>query len=299
MVVKIGGKSKRIIVRSAVIAIMVNLSAASATKPSQVSQRLPQPLRQRLRVDEVVQRLVVGGEDVVAAAAPGEVPLIDERDSLADGDDGVEVVGVDHGGGVEFVGDFGDELVDEQRGFGIEAGVGLVEEEVLGITGQRTGDGGAFLHTTAQLRRIEFVYPFQIHAFQAEVGTVEFFALALFGEHVQREGDILLNGHGVEQRGTLEHHPHFLAEQQFVLFRQVVEFAAAVENFALLGRVQPHQALHQHRLARAGAPDDQVHLALLELRVNAEKHLLLAEILGNVSNCYHLDQLLMRLGLFF
>ena len=106
-----------------------------------------------MRVDEIVQRLIVGGEDVVAAAAPFEVALVDERDSLADGDDGVEVVGVDHGGGVEFVGDFGDELVDEQRGFGIEAGVGLVEEEVLGITGQRAGNGRTFLHTAAQLRR--------------------------------------------------------------------------------------------------------------------------------------------------
>ena len=101
---------------------MVNLSAASATKSSQkltansqqpVSQRLPQPLRQRLRVDEIVQRLVVGGEDVVAAAAPFEVALVDERNGFADGDDGVEVVGVDHGGGVELVGDFGDEFIDE------------------------------------------------------------------------------------------------------------------------------------------------------------------------------------------
>ena len=286
----------------------VNLSAASATKSSQkltansqqpVSQRLPQPLCQRLRVDEVVQRLVVGGEDVVAAAAPFEVALVDERNGFADGDDGVQIVSVDYRSGVELVGDLGDELVDEQRGFGIETGVGLIEEKVLGIASQGTGDGGAFLHTTAQLRRIEFVYPFQIHAFQAEVGTVNLFALALFGEHVQREGDVFLDSHGVEQRGTLEHHPHFLAEQQFVLFRQVVELPAAVEHIALLGCVQPHQALHQHRLARPGPPDDEVHLALLELRVDAEKHLLLAEIFGNVSNGYHLDQLLMRLGLFF
>ena len=85
-------------------------------------------MRQRLRVDEIVERLVVGGEDVVAAATPGEMPLVDERDGLADGDDGIQVVGVDHRGGVEVVGDFGDEFVDEQRGFGVEAGVRLVKE---------------------------------------------------------------------------------------------------------------------------------------------------------------------------
>ena len=50
-----------------------------------VSQRFPQPLRQRLRVDEIVERLVVGGEDVVAAAAPFEAALVNERDSLTDG----------------------------------------------------------------------------------------------------------------------------------------------------------------------------------------------------------------------
>ena len=137
---------------------MVNLSAASATKSSQkltansqqpVSQRLPQPLRQRLRVNEVVQRLVVGGEDVVAAAPPFEVALVDERDGFADGDDGVQIVSVDYRSGVELVGDLGDEFVDEQGSLGVEAGVGLVEEKVLGIASQRAGDGGTFLHTTA------------------------------------------------------------------------------------------------------------------------------------------------------
>lgn len=79
-----------------------------------MSQRLPQPLRQRLRVDEVVEGLVVGDEDVVAAAAPGQMPLVDERNRFPDGDDGVEIVGVNDRRGVEFVGDLGDELVDEQ-----------------------------------------------------------------------------------------------------------------------------------------------------------------------------------------
>ena len=92
-------------------------------------------MRQRLRVDEIVQRLVVGGEDVVAAAAPFEVALVDERDGLPDGDDGVQIMGVDHRGGVELVGDLGDELVDDQGGLGVETGVGLVEEKVLGVAG--------------------------------------------------------------------------------------------------------------------------------------------------------------------
>ena len=103
-------------------------------------QRLPQPLRQRLRVDEIVQCLIVGGEDVVAAAAPGEMSLVDERDGLADGDDGVQVVGVDDRGGVELVRDFGNELVYEQRGLGVKAGVGLVEKEVFGVAGEGAGN---------------------------------------------------------------------------------------------------------------------------------------------------------------
>ena len=58
-------------------------------------------------------------------------------------------MGVDHRGGVEVVGDFGDEFVDEQRGFGIQTGVGLVKEEVFGITCECAGDGGTLFHTTA------------------------------------------------------------------------------------------------------------------------------------------------------
>lgn len=70
-------------------------------------------MRERLCVDEIVQGLVVGGEDVVAGAAPGEMSLVDERDGFADGDDGIQIMGVDYRGGVEIVGDFGDEFVDE------------------------------------------------------------------------------------------------------------------------------------------------------------------------------------------
>ena len=110
--------------------------------------------------------------------------MVDERDGLADGDDGVEVVGVDDCRGVELVGDLGDEFVDEQGGFGVEAGVWLVEKEVAGIAGEGACYSGTFLHTAAQLRRIKFVNPFQINAFQTEIGAVVLLGIALFGEHV-------------------------------------------------------------------------------------------------------------------
>ena len=106
-------------------------------------------LRQRLRINKIIQRCIVGGEDVVAAAAPFEVPLVDERNGFANSDDGVEVVGVDYSGSIEIVRDFGDELVNEQGGLGVKTGVGLVEEEIFGVACQRTGNGGTLLHTAA------------------------------------------------------------------------------------------------------------------------------------------------------
>ena len=67
-----------------------------------------------------------------------------------------------------------------------------------------------------------------------------------------------------------------------------MKLAPAVEHLSLFWTVQTHQTLHQHRFARSGTPDDQVHLALLELGVDAVQDLLFAEIFGNVVDLDHL-----------
>ena len=199
--------------------------------------------------DEIVETFIVGGEHVVFAAAPFKVPLVDEGNSLSNGDDGVDVVGVDDGGDVELVSDFKDQLVDEEGSFGVEAGVGFVAEEVLGVAGDGAGDGGAFLHTAAQFGREQVVGAFEVHPFQAEVHAVDFFAPALGGEHREREHHVFLDGHRVEQGGALEHHPHFGADGLLFLVGEMVEIPSVIENFALFRSQQADKVLHHHGLA--------------------------------------------------
>ena len=126
-------------------------------------------LGQRLRIDEVVEQVVVGGQNVVFVAPPLQMPFIDEGDGFPDGDDGVEVVGVDHGGDVEVVGDVGDEFVNQERRFGVKARVGFVAEKVARVAGDAAREGRPLLHAATQLCRIQFVDVVQVHPLQTEV----------------------------------------------------------------------------------------------------------------------------------
>ena len=237
--------------------------------------------------NEIVEPVVVGGEHIVLVAAPFKVALVDEGDGLADSDDGVDVVGVDDGGDVELVGDFKNQLVDEEGGFGVEAGVGFVAEEVLGVAGDGAGDGGTLLHTATQFGGVQLVGAFQIHPFEAEVHPVYFLAPALGGEHREREHHVLLDGHGVEQRRPLENHAHFGADGLLLFVGELVEIPAVIENFSLFRSQKSDEVLHHHGLAGAGTPDDEVHLAVLEASVDVLQHLPLPEVFRYIDQFYH------------
>ena len=71
--------------------------------------------------DEIGEAGVVGPHDLAALALPFLMALVDEDDVLADAHDGVHFVGVDDGGHVELTGDALQELVDDERGLGVEA----------------------------------------------------------------------------------------------------------------------------------------------------------------------------------
>ena len=254
-------------------------------------QLLPDTLGERLGKYEVVEFLVVGGEHVLAAAAPGEVPFVDEGDGFADDDDGVEVVGVNDGGDAELVGDVGQQLVDGEGSFGVKAGVGLVTEQIARIAGDGARNGGALLHTAAQLAWVQLVDLGQFHALQTEVHPLVFLLVAHTGEHIQREAHILFDGHRVEQRGALEHHSHLGAQLALVGVGEAVEVAIVIEHLALFGGEEPHQTLHHHRLAGSRPPDDEVYLALFKLGVDVVKDLLLPKIFRYILEFYHFTTL--------
>ena len=227
--------------------------------------------------DKVVEPLVVGGEDFLIAALPRLVALIDEEDVLANADDGVHVVGIDDGGDIVLVGDVGDELVDDERCLGIEAGVGLVAEEVARLHGDGPGYGGSLLHTAAELIGVLALGSAEVDAVEAVQGAFAPLLVALGGEHVEGEHDIVEHGHGVEEGGALEEHAYLAAQQGALALAHGGEVAPVVEDVSLRGLVEPHEAVHEHGLAGAALSDDEIGLAVMELGVDVTEDLPVVE----------------------
>ena len=72
-----------------------------------------------------------------------------------------------------FGGDIVDQVVDNQRSLGVQAGVRFVTEQIFRVQGDGAGNSGTFHHTAADLRRIEVAGFRQVHTIQTELGTFQ------------------------------------------------------------------------------------------------------------------------------
>ena len=99
--------------------------------------------------------MVVGGDDLIFRALPLLHALLDEDDVVADVHHGVHVVGVDHGGHLILHRDVVNQVVDQEGGLRVEAGVGFVAEKVLRVERDGSCDGRTLHHTATDLRGVE------------------------------------------------------------------------------------------------------------------------------------------------
>ena len=205
--------------------------------------------------------------------------VADEEDTLANAQHGVHVVGIDDGGHAILVGDAADEVVDDEARLGVEAGVRLVAEEVLGIEGDGSGNGYALLHTAAYLARHLVLRSFQVDALQTETGTIHSVGLIHIGEHVQGEHDVLQNRHRVEERSALEYHAHLAAQHHSLALVHRHEVASVIEHLALGGCKEADDVLYQHRLAGTGLTDNEVGLSVVEGHVDVHEDVTVIETL--------------------
>ena len=102
-------------------------------------------------IDKVVEILVVDVVNLVFIAYPAHMALVDEHDVLANSHNRVHVVGVDDSGDTKLMGNIKKQLINHNRGLGIEARVGLITEQILGIQGYGARDSTTLLHTATQL----------------------------------------------------------------------------------------------------------------------------------------------------
>ena len=147
---------------------------------------------------EIIERFISCGEDALFVTYPFSVALVNEDDVFTDTEYRVHIVSVDDGGDVVFVGDIMKELVDEYRGFGVEAGVGLVTEEVTWIECYSAGDGHTFLHAARDFGWKFIFSSFEIDSFKTEARTVNHLRACHLGEHLQWKHHVAEHSLGIK-----------------------------------------------------------------------------------------------------
>ena len=155
--------------------------------------------------------------------------------------------------------------------FRVERRGRLVEQQHLGLHGQRPGDRDALLLAAGKLRGIAVVLVFQANLFQQRHGFLACGGLAAFQHPDRPFGNVLHHRHMGPEIEALEHHAEFGAEpddpspvdaggpagavgadQEFF---PIENDPAAVRNF------QKVEATEQGALARSGTADDRDDLA--------------------------------------
>ena len=105
--------------------------------------------------------------------------FIQENNVFADAQNRVHIVGIYNRGYTILMSDVAQQLVDDDAGLGVETRVGLVTEEVLGVQGDGTSNGGTLLHTTRELAGELVLATGKVHAVDTELGTLDL----LLGSH--------------------------------------------------------------------------------------------------------------------
>src|SRR5690606_29080863 len=195
------------------------------------------------------------------------------------------VVGDGKGARAETAHAFDDEAVDDVRHNRVEAGRRLVEKDDLRLGGDRAGEGDPLLHAAGQLRRPELSY---IRAEADARQLLERDDLRLRSRHAltldQAEGDVLPDRQAVEQRAALEEHPELGVHALALARREMHDVLSVDLDRAAIGVNDAEDRLEEHRLAGAGAADDDERLAAPDIEIHPLQHLLAAEALVQIAN---------------
>ena len=138
---------------------------------------------------------------------------IQENAVIGDREQAGQFMADDDDGGAETVPQLKDQIVEPAGGDRVEAGGRLVEEQNVGVEGQRPRQAGPLAHAAAEFGRklVERVlHPdeaeFQPHQ-AADRGVVE------AGEHAQRQRDVFAHCQCAPQRTALEQHAEAPADR--------------------------------------------------------------------------------------
>src|SRR6185436_11609606 len=270
---------------AAIPATMNSPTPSSIRRPMALSVLLVLPLvldrlLLDLAVDELAHRRVGRALDLLRRADGVDAPLAEHRHAVRDLEDLRDLVTDHDGREAELPMKPDDQMmdgVDEDR---IEPGRRLVEEDHLGLGDQGPRDGDPLAHAARDLRRVLVVHLGEPDLGQRLPGPRHELALGVPPALADREHDVLEHRRGVEECSALEHDPEALANPVEGPPLEAGHVLAVDEHTPAVGADQPEEVSQKHRLAAAGAPDDDHQLGGRDVEVDAAQDLLGPEALA-------------------
>ena len=212
--------------------------------------------------------------------------LVQHRDPVPDRVRAAHVVRDHHGSHPKALARPDDQPVDHGRGHGVEAGGGLVIQDITRPQGDRAGNADALPHPPGELGGILVARPSEVHDSQRfRDPLVELLPSQLSG--AQPDGDVVGDRHRVEQRRELEYVANVAAQRVQGRSLEGRHRAAVHNDLAGVRLQQTHDVLQGDALPGAGVPDDHHGLAVPYLEREAGEHLFVAERLAEVLKLDH------------
>src|ERR1700722_10715557 len=177
------------------------------------------------------------------------------------------------------------QLLDLGRGDGVQGRAGLVQEQHIGLDGQRPGDAQALLLAAGQgssgpVDDVLDLVPESGPSQGAFHGPLDLVGIAL-PMQAHARGHVLEDGKGREGRGLLEDHadpaPHRHRVHGVAQYLLAVVDDLALHAGARHGLVHAVQAAQERGFAAARRADHGRHFPRLDVQIDAEKGLLFAE----------------------
>ena len=169
---------------------------------------------------------------------------------------------------------FADHVEHLADGFGVECRGHLVEQNQLGLHGQRSRDRHALLLSAREFAGVGLFLERQAHPIEQRAGGALRVDAADAGDLHGGDHQVLEHGEMREQVVLLEYKAHAFAQCDALgLGLELIDAGLAHLNLAALRLQQAGDAAQDGGLSRTGGPDDGHGLALGHLKVDAVEHL--------------------------
>ena len=170
-----------------------------------------------------------------------------------------------------------DHLHDDVRRDRVEAGRRLVEEQVLGLEGDRPREPHAPLHAPRELGRPLFLDAGQTHELEALGHPLCDLLFRLLRVSRERKRDVLADAHRVEERAFLERHPELAAQSVALAGRCGPQVLPVDLDRAGVRLQEADDVFQKDALADSRLSDEHERFALLDLEIEADENFLRAE----------------------